>query len=123
MDLSKMIQDVKNNPDSPKMGMIASHLGMVRESSLKGGKVTEIHVRFDMDVVNIIINETKQMTGIVEVLIDVNEGHLKVGEEVMAVVVGGDIRDNVFPALISAINCIKTRASEKEEIFGAGGTE
>jgi len=117
MDLSKMIQDVKNHPDSPKMGMIASHLGVVRESSLKGGKVTGIHVRFDLDVISTIIHDTKQIAGIVEVLIEVNGGNLKVGDEVMAVVVGGDIRDNVFPALISAVNRIKVEASEKKEIF------
>ncbi|MEA2039448.1 MAG: molybdenum cofactor biosynthesis protein MoaE [Thermodesulfobacteriota bacterium] len=117
MDLSKMIQDVKNHPDSPKMGMIASHLGVVRESSVKGGKVTEIHVTFDRDAINNIINETKKMQGIVEVLVDVAGGHLKVGDDIMAVVVGGDIRDHVFPALISAVNRIKVEASEKKEIF------
>ena len=40
------------------------------------------------------------------------------GEEFVAVVVAGDIRDNVFPALFDAVNRFKTEAvTEKEHII------
>jgi molybdopterin synthase catalytic subunit len=38
-----------------------------------------------------------------------------VGEEIMAVVVAGDIRENVFPAFVTAVNRIKKEASKKKE--------
>ncbi|HBF42465.1 MAG TPA: molybdenum cofactor biosynthesis protein MoaE [Desulfobacteraceae bacterium] len=117
MDLNNMIQTLKGHVDYPKMGMIASHLGVVRETSLKGQKVSEIDVRFDKNAVDNIINIIKDMEGIIEVLIEVNNGRLKVGDEIMAVVVGGDTRDHVFPALITAVDRIKKEGSKKREFY------
>jgi len=55
------------------------------------------------------------MPGIAEVLVETRQGRLNVGEEILAVVVAGDIRENVFPALVSAVNRIKKEASRKKE--------
>ena len=57
------------------------------------------------------------MPGIVKVIVEVNEGHLNVGDEIMAVVVGGDTREHVFPALMSAVDRIKSECSRKKESF------
>jgi len=117
MDLNAMIQTLKRHPRFDEMGMIASHLGIVRGHSLKGGQVSAIEVVFDPDVIEHIINETKAMDGIVDVLVEVNPGRLSVGDEVMAVAVGGDTREHVFPALEQTVNRIKAEASRKQEIF------
>ena len=90
MDLAKIIKTFKDHPDYHKMGMIASHLGVVRENSLNGRKVREIEVAFDRDIIDKIISETIQMQGIYQVMVEVSEGKLDVGDEIMAVVVGGD---------------------------------
>jgi len=116
MDLSKMIQTVKQHPRYPKMGMIASHLGVVRETSLKGGTVTGIEIEFDEDAIKRIISNTKQKPGIVEVMIETSSGRLNVGDDIMAVVVGGDTREHVFPALIEAVDMIKREGASKSEI-------
>ena len=47
--------------------------------------------------------------------VQTKEGRLKVGDEILAVVVAGDIRENVFPALIKTVNRIKADASKKKE--------
>ncbi|MBW1683213.1 MAG: molybdenum cofactor biosynthesis protein MoaE [Deltaproteobacteria bacterium] len=117
MDLNKMIETVKAHPDYPRMGMIASHLGVVRRNSLKGGEVREVVVDFDHDKISKIINDIKEKEGIFEVIIDVREGRLEVGREIMAVVVGGDIRDRVFPALVDTVDRIKREAVRKQEVF------
>lgn len=117
MDIKKMIDTLKARPDYHRMGMIASHLGVVRENSLRGGSVAAIEVSFDPGVVDRIVKETKQMPGVVDVLVEISEGRLKVGEEVMAVAVGGDTREHVFPALMSAVNRLKSEATKKKEIF------
>jgi molybdopterin synthase catalytic subunit len=115
MDLSKMIQTLKEHPDYSKMGMIASHLGVVRETSLKGDKVSGIEVIFDEDALNRIVLITKKMTGIVDVLVETSGGRLEVGDDIMAVVVGGDTREHVFPALIEAVDLIKREGASKKE--------
>ena len=117
MDINKMIETMKEHPDYAKMGMIASHLGVVRGTSLNGKEVTGIEVVFDRDAVDRIVRDTKEMDGIVEVLVNTPGGRLQVGDEVMTVLVGGDIRDHVFPALVTTVNRIKAEASKKKEFF------
>ncbi len=118
MDLNKMINSMKGHPEYEKMGMIASHLGVVRGTSRDGQTVSSIEVAYDQDAINRIVINTKSLPGIVEVLVDTNEGHLKVGDEILAVAVGGDIRENVFPALIETVNRIKKEAVKKKEMIG-----
>ena len=64
VNIEKMLKTVKEHPHSSKMGMIASHLGLVRETSLKGDPVTGIHVRFDRDVIETIIRDTRKCRGL-----------------------------------------------------------
>jgi molybdopterin synthase catalytic subunit len=64
-----------------------------------------------------IINDTKLMPGIIDVLVETYAGHLRVGDDILAVAVAGDIREHVFNALIYAVDRIKTEASKKKEIF------
>ena len=117
MDINKMINTVKANTNYSGMGMIASHLGVVRGTSLNGRKVTGIEAEFNRDIIEDILCSIKKMPGIYEVLIEISEGKLKVGDDIMAVVVGGDIRDHVFPALITTVDRIKKEAVTKKEFF------
>ncbi|HEX9910152.1 MAG TPA: molybdenum cofactor biosynthesis protein MoaE [Desulfatiglandales bacterium] len=115
MDLNKMIERVRKNTDPSKVGMITSHLGVVRRTSRSGGEVLSIDVAYDQEAIQTIIRDIKKMPGIAEVLVETREGRLNVGEEIMAVVVAGDIRENVFPALVSTVNRIKKESSKKKE--------
>ena len=115
MDLNKMIERVKKKTDPSKVGMITSHLGVVRRTSRDGREVRSIEVAYDQDALQTVVREIKQMPGIAEVLVETREGRLDVGEEILAVVVAGDIRENVFPALVSAVNRIKKESSRKKE--------
>ena len=115
MNLSKLVEQVKKHPDFDKAGMILCHNGVVRASSRDGGPVSEVTVRVDRRRLETILAEIKAMTGIVEVLAHVNEGTLKVGEDVMYVVVAGDFRENVFDAMIAAVNRIKADVTSKTE--------
>ena len=117
MDTAKLLERIRKHPDSHRIGMIASHLGIVRGSSRDGRKVKEIEVAYDIDVLNDIVQHTKALPGIVEVSVDIREGLLKVGDELLFVAVGGDIRENVFPALIETVDRIKQKASRKKEIY------
>lgn len=117
MEIEKIINKIKNHENSGSIGMIASHLGIVRSFSRNGRDVEGVDVKYNMSKLGDIINDIKAMPGIVEVLIDVNEGNLKIGDELMFVAVGGDIRENVFAALIEAVEQIKKNAVTKQEMF------
>jgi molybdopterin synthase catalytic subunit len=115
MNLNEMIERVKRTTDPSKVGMITSHLGVVRSTSRNGSSVTSLEVAYDQNALQSIISDIKQMPGIAEVLVETREGRLTVGDEILAVVVAGDIRENVFPALVTAVNRIKKEASRKKE--------
>ena len=115
MNLSILVEKIKKHPDFDKAGMILCHNGVVRASSRDGRPVSEVTVRVDRRRLETILAEIKAMTGIVEVLAHVNEGTLKVGEDVMYVVVAGDFRENVFDAMIAAVNRIKAGVTSKTE--------
>jgi len=117
MDIQKMIQKAKAHPEAGKMGMIASHLGIVRATSRDGSRVESIQVSYDHGVLSSILQDIKMMPGIIEVLVDTKEGTLPIGDEILAVVIAGDIRENVFKALITVVNRIKAEASKKKEKF------
>ena len=116
MDLNRMIESLRAHPEHEKMGMIASHLGIVRGVSRNGRAVSGIEVVHDHKVIDDIILDIKKLPGIIEVIVDTNEGHLDVGDQILAVVVAGDLRENVFPALVETVNRLKKEASKKKEL-------
>jgi molybdopterin synthase catalytic subunit len=117
VDLNRMIAQLREHPGSARMGMIASHLGVVRGSSLDGRGVRSVRVWFDWERVEKIVSDIRNMEGIVEILVEVCDGRLNVGQEIMAVAVAGDTREHVFPALIQAVDRIKSEASRKQEEY------
>ncbi|MFH1350141.1 MAG: molybdenum cofactor biosynthesis protein MoaE [Pseudomonadota bacterium] len=117
MDLNEMIGRLRKHPRAEKIGMIASHLGVVRGTSRNGRRVKGIQVFYDHDAIKNITKDISMLPGIIDVLVNTAEGELKVGDEILAVAVAGDIREHVFPALIEAVNRIKKEASKKVESF------
>lgn len=115
MDLMKMMEEMKANPDFPKAGMVLVHNGVVRNSSRDGKPVNELTVKADREMLKEIVSLAKKRTGILEVLAEVNEGTLKPGDDVMLVAVAGDFRENVFPALMDTVDGIKRKVTKKEE--------
>ena len=55
MDIQEMINTLKGHPDAHKIGMIATHLGVVRVTSREGKGVIEIDIAFDYDTIAKII--------------------------------------------------------------------
>jgi len=117
MDISEMIGRVKAHPHYQRVGMILSHNGVVRGTSRDGKPVRELNIRVDRDRLTEIISEMKRRPGIVEILAEVREGKLSVGEDVMIVVVAGDFRENVFSVLMDTVNTIKKEVTRKTEYF------
>ena len=116
MDLAAMISAIKANPDSKKAGMIVCHNGIVRGTSRKGRLVTELEVNADHKRLDDIVSEMKTRQGIVDVLAEVNEGRLRVGDDIMCVAVAGDIRENTFPVLEEMVDAIKRLVLVETEI-------
>jgi molybdopterin synthase catalytic subunit len=116
MNIPEMIAQVKAHPDYLKAGMILCHNGVVRNVSRDGTEVKQLIVNADRKRLNEIVAETKKRPGIIEVLAEVQEGTLHPGDDIMYVVVAGDIRENVISALVDTVNMIKSGVTRKTEL-------
>lgn len=67
---------------------------------------------------NAVIAETYKLDGIYYVKVWLNEGQLQVGDDIMYVLIGGDIRPHVVDALQYLVGRIKNECVEETEIYG-----
>lgn len=118
MDLTRMIDSIKKHPDYHRAGMILCHNGVVRDTSRDGRKVSGLTISVDHEKLRQVVETYKKKPGIVEILVEVAENKkLAVGDDVMFLVVAGDIRENVITILNDTLNAIKTTVTQKTEFF------
>ena len=118
MNIQTLLEQIKKHPDYHKAGMILCHNGVVRATSREGDEVTGLTITVDHDKLEQIVQEQKKTPGIVEILIHINEGKLlKVGDDVMFLVVAGDIRETVIQTLTNTLNQVKTEVTSKKQFF------
>jgi molybdopterin synthase catalytic subunit len=95
--------------------MILCHNGVVRGSSRDGSPVQGVTVKADRKTIERIVAEQKKNPGIIEILVEINEGDLDIGEDLLSIVVAGDIREHVIPVLTDTLNLIKAQGTRKTE--------
>ena len=90
----------------------------MRDTSRDGRNVTGLKVAVDHEKCNQVIAKNKKRPGIVEILIEIAEDRdLVVGDDVMLLVVAGDIRDNVIRVLEDTLNDVKATVTSKTEYY------
>ncbi len=118
MQLKQMIEVIKNRPDAGQIGMILTHIGLVRQVSRDGRRVSGLTVAVDRDQMKSLVEKEKQSPGIIDIRVEIEEGRLlAVGDEIMRLVVAGDVRDNVIPVLERVLSAVKERVTHKTEVF------
>lgn len=118
MNMSKLIDRVKKHPDFNQAGMILCHNGIVRNTSRDGREVSGLKIMVDHEKLGQVIESHKKLTGIVDIQIEIAENRtLNVGEDVMLLVVAGDIREHVIAALSATLNAVKSTVTKKTEYF------
>ena len=114
-DLTAWIAEVKARPEAAGIGMLLSHQGIVRGSSRSGEPVTGMELSVDRERLAAVLAEAATWPGIVAVRAWVNEGSLAVGDDIMKVLVAGDIREHVFDALQRLVGVIKREVVQEAE--------
>ncbi|WP_319759079.1 molybdenum cofactor biosynthesis protein MoaE [Maridesulfovibrio sp.] len=119
MDISKKIAELKQDPEfADNVGMILIHNGIVRGWS-RGTreKVTGIEIKADHEKIEQIREEHEKFPGIYKIVTHANEGVFKPGDDVLFLIVAGDIRENVKACLASLLDRVKAEAFTKKEIM------
>jgi len=116
MNITTALDEIKRHPEFEKVGMILCHNGVVRATTREGRQVKGLKVVVNHDQLGKIIVEQSQKPGIVDIRVSIVENReLAVGEDIMHLIVAGDIRENVISVLKETLEAIKTRATEKTE--------
>ena len=113
--LDEWLREAKADPSAEQCGMYLTHNGTVRRSAkrrVRAGDtsapdVTGMEFSYDAAKVDAAVAETKKMDGIHYVRVWLNEGTLAVGDDIMFVLIGGDIRPHVVDALQFLVGKIK----------------
>ncbi len=118
MDISKTIAEMKKVPGfAENVGMILAHNGVVRAWSRGDhSRVTSLEVVADQDKVEDIRREFLAWDGIFDIRVEALSGRFNPGDDLLFIVVAGDIRENVKPALAGLIDRIKAEGVSKREI-------
>lgn len=115
--IDNWLKQIKENPLSKSAGMILIHNGIVRETSKDGSPVKGMKLSYNSERLNEIISEIKKREGIIEVKVWINQGELKIGDDIMKVLIAGRLRTDVFPALQELVARIKNEVVNEEELF------
>ena len=109
------LKEAKAHPDADKVGMYLTHNGVVRatakakvrEGAENTKPVTGMQFAYNAEKVEKAVAKTYEMDGIYYVKAWLNEGELSVGDDIMFVLIGGDIRPHVVDALQSLVGTLK----------------
>lgn len=123
--MDRWMQEAKKDANASKVGMYLVHNGIVRETARekvrKGAEDTKPVKRllfsYDPEKVSQAAEETRKREGIYYVRVWLNEGELSVGEDIMYVMIGGDIRPRVLDALDFLVGKIKSECVKETELF------
>lgn len=123
--LDQWLREAKTEKDAPLCGMYLAHNGTVRQTAwalVRAGAedtapVSGMHFAWDRDKVAAALEEARALPGIYHVRLWLNEGDLALGDDIMLVLVGGDIRPRVIDALQFLVGKIKNECVIEQEIY------
>lgn len=118
------LKEAKEHESAPKIGMYLTHNGSVRQTAkakVRYGEentknVTGMLFSYDAEKVNTVIADTYRMEGIYYIKVWLNEGELTMGDDIMYVLIGGDIRPRVVDALQYLVSRIKNECVVETEL-------
>ena len=121
------LTEAKQDPAFQRCGMYLVHNGVVRATPKarvregasggveKDGSVGSLTFGYDAEKVEQAVKAARKLPGIFYVRVWLNEGELAVGDDIMLVLIGGDIRPHVVDALQTLVGTIKTECVHEVE--------
>ena len=118
------LNEAKASPNASKIGMYLTHSGTVRETAkaaVRNGDEAAAPVKgmqfsYDAAKVSAAVKDTYRLDGIYYVKAWLNAGTLQVGDDIMRVLIGGDIRPHVVDALQYLVGRLKEECVTETEL-------
>lgn len=119
MFIADTLAALKKEPGfADNVGMVLIHNGVVRGWSRQNREtVVGIEITPDHEKIAQIAAEIEARPGIYRAIAHALEGPMQPGDDVLFLIVAGDIRENVKAALSDLLDRVKAEAVSKKEIF------
>ena len=122
--LDGWLREAKAAPDAHEVGMYLAHNGVVRATAraqarqgVPCAQVAGMRFSHDPRELEEAVRLTRELPGVRHVRAWLNRGELKVGDDLMLVLVGGDTRPHTVDALHFLVERLKTRCVAEEELY------
>lgn len=129
--MDEWLREAKADPSAERIGMYLTHNGVVRgtaRAQVRDGDqdappVSGMVFSYDPEKVGQAVSDTYRLPGVYYVRVWLNEGELSVGEDIMYVLIGGDIRPHVVEGLQYLVGRIKNECVAERELAYQKGTQ
>ena len=123
--IDRWLKEAKAHESAPLCGMYLTHNGTVRQTAkakVRYGaedtrEVTGMIFSYDEEKVNAVIADTYKMEGIYYIKVWLNEGELTMGDDIMYVLIGCDIRPRVVDARQYLVGRVKNECVVETELI------
>ncbi len=123
--MDEWLAEAKGSEAADQCGMFLVHNGVVRitpkrevREGVEGiGRVAQVEFSYDADGVDAAVEEALSWPGVYYVKVWLNEGVLNVGDSIMYVLIGADIRPRCIDALQKLVGKIKNDLVVEKEIY------
>lgn len=122
--VDQWLKEAKLDPTAKEVGMFLVHNGTVRttpkaqarEGLDLGTSVEQMEFSYDSEKVRGVLEKSASLKGIHYIRLWLNKGLLHVGDDIMVLLIGGDIRPNVIDGLQHVVGEIKNHCVIEKEI-------
>ena len=126
-NMNEWLAEAKASENAAQCGMFLTHNGVVRitpkaqvREGVEGlGQIAKVEFSYDEAGLAAAVEEALTWDGIYFVKVWLNEGVCEVGDSLMYVMIGGDIRPRVIDALQNLVGKIKNELVVEKEIMQA----
>ncbi len=115
-EINDLIRSIKSNSNLDNLGMILVHNGIVRGTSKNEKPITGMIVDYNDKKLKALKEKVGQLEFVESIEITINKGKLKVGDDIMVVVLAGNNRKRLIPLFEEIIEEIKQNIVEEKEI-------
>ena len=130
--MDEWLAEAKQDEQASQVGMYLFHHGVVRatpkklvraedeagrEEGASLGDVDYVSFSYDKEGLEKAVEEARTWPGVFYVRAWLNEGNVAVGDPLMQVLIGADIRPHTIDALVKLVAHIKTHLVEENEVY------
>lgn len=124
-NMNEWLAEAKASENAAQCGMFLTHNGVVRvtpkaqvrEGVTGLGQIAQVEFFYDVAGLEAAVQEALSWEGIYFVKVWLNEGVCEVGDSLMYVMIGGDIRPRVIDALQNLVGKIKNELVVEKEVM------